>query len=96
MVDFLKLYQHVNIPFRLVFMGIPGEKNGFGPQIRWFCRGFGLNASDKVGQLGGFLEAPNPQVRHEKNPDLLSIESWLVNRDPYVMVYYNALYNWVV
>ena len=23
------------------------------------------------------------QVSHEKNPALLSIESWLVNRDPY-------------
>ena len=24
---------------------------------------------------------------HEKNPALLSIESWLVDRDPYFMVY---------
>ena len=28
-------------------------------------------------------------MSHEKNPTLLSIESWLVNRDPYFMVYYN-------
>ena len=27
------------------------------------------------------------QVSHKKNPTLLSIESWLVNRDPYFMVY---------
>ena len=26
-------------------------------------------------------------VSHEKNPRLLSIESWLFNRDPYFMVY---------
>ena len=30
-----------------------------------------------------------PHLSHEKNPALLSIESWLVNRDPYFMVYFN-------
>ena len=36
------------------------------------------------------------QLSHEKN-NLLSIESWLVNRDPYnVSVFNNPLYNWVV
>ena len=36
------------------------------------------------------------EVSHEKNPPILSIKSWMVNRDPYFMVYYHALYNWVV
>ena len=25
-------------------------------------------------------------LSHEKNPQILSIESWLINRDPYFMV----------
>ena len=38
----------------------------------------------------GFHEdiVPWKQMSHEKNPALLSIESWLVNRDPY-----NGLWN---
>ena len=34
----------------------------------------------------GYVSLPegssNEHVSHEKNPDLLSIESWVVNRDP--------------
>ena len=30
-----------------------------------------------------------------KKPLLLSIESWLVNRDPYIGLWNNPLYNWV-
>ena len=33
-------------------------------------------------------------MSHEKNPALLSIESWLVNRDPYNGLL-QSLYNWV-
>ena len=29
------------------------------------------------------------QIEPRKKPALLSIESWLFNRDPYFMVYYN-------
>ena len=28
------------------------------------------------------------QLSNEENPRILSIESWMVNRDPYFMVYY--------
>ena len=36
-------------------------------------------------------------LSHEKNPTLLSIESWLVNRDPYFMAYEIVpIFNWVV
>ncbi len=52
----------------------------------------------KNGPIMGFVEfpmMPSTYMSHEKNPTLLSIESWMVNRDPYFMVYYNALYNWV-
>ena len=33
------------------------------------------------------IHLPIVKLSHEKNPRRLSIESWLFNRDPYVMVY---------
>ena len=38
--------------------------------------------------------AQTTQLSHEKKPALLFMKSWLVNRDPYFMVY--SLNNWVV
>ena len=42
----------------------------------------------------GIGSLPKPEVvqspnRHEKKPALLSMKYWLVNRDPYFMVYSN-------
>ena len=43
-----------------------------------------------------YIRGPQLQFEPRKTPLLLSIESWLVNRDPYFMVYYISLYHWVV
>ena len=47
--------------------------------------------------LSPFPENPfsNSAETQKKTGRLLSIESWLFNRDPYVMVY-ESPYNWVV
>ena len=38
----------------------------------------------------GEVESKPVRLSHEKNPTLLSIQSWLVNRDPYnlIMIYF--------
>ena len=55
------------------------------------------SSGDLIGESRKFLhetescEGCGIQMSHEKKKrgPLLSIESWMVNRDPYFMVYYN-------
>ena len=48
-------------------------------------------AAKQIPRFRGFLgqRFPGGNLSHEKNPTLLSIESWLINRDQLIMVYYN-------
>ena len=70
-----------------------------------FCRSevlCGLFLEDAIGMFPhlGFHQCPKTteptHMSHEKKPNLLSIESWMVNDGILIMVYYNALYNWIV
>ena len=45
--------------------------------------------------VSGRAKSPE-QLSHEKNPRILSIESWLVKHGILIMAYYNPQYKWVV
>ena len=49
----------------------------------------GFQGSFEGGPARILLKLSLFQLSHEKNPALLSMKYWLVNRDPYFMVYYN-------
>ena len=49
---------------------------------------------ESVSGIVGLTQSLPGELSYEKNLALLSIESWLVNRDPYNGLLY-SLYNWV-